>query len=310
MTTQNELPQLTTAPRLDLIPTIPDHFPALHELYRDPETMRFMPTLPHQTVEETQKHLEQDMSHPGAQYWTIFLKNSDEPIGLVNMLGGTPIPGMGYILKRNYWGQGLAAEACRQVMAYQFEQEGIDKLELWINEDNRASVRVAEKLGFKLKGTLLQKYGHEDDHHIMQVYGLWKEEWSGSEHADWKPRIHKLEPVLLVRDIKAAIQFYTEALGFELDFTYGEPLDYAAVSWGEWSGATVTIQLSQALPEWNTLPNVQLFFFTDSRIDELFRAFSENGVEVVSKPANHPWGMREFAIRDPEGSLLRFGTHI
>jgi RimJ/RimL family protein N-acetyltransferase/uncharacterized glyoxalase superfamily protein PhnB len=309
MTARIPLPPLTEAPRLNLIPTTTAHFAGLHELFRDPETMRFMPTPPHTTEAETQKHLEHEMSYTGAQHWTIFLKNSDEPIGLVNMLGGTAIPGMGYLLKRNYWGQGLTAEACRQVIAYQFEHEGIDRIELWINEDNRGSLRVAEKLGFKLKGQLLQKYNHEENDHMMLVFGLWKEEWAGGDHTFIKPRISKLEPVLIVRDIKTAIQFYTETLGFDLDFTYGEPIDYAGVSWGDWSGAKVTIQLSQALPEWNTLSKSQLFFFTDSKLDDLFQAFQEKGVEVVSAPTTHPWGMREFAIRDPEGPLLRFGTH-
>lgn len=310
MTLQKKLPQLTAAPRLNLIPTTPEHFPGLHTIFSDAETMRFMHTLPHKTVEETQKHLEHDMSQPGTQHWTIFLKNSDEPIGLVNRLGGTMIPGMGYIIKRNYWGQGLAAEACRQVMTYEFEQEGIEKLELWINEDNRASLRVAEKLGFKLKGQLLQKYSYEDNHHGMLVYGLWKEEWSGAEHRPDKPRIHRLEPVLIVRDIKATIRFYTETLGFNLDFTYGEPISHASVSWGDWTRERVTVQLSLAPPDCESIPYTQLYFYTDARIEELFERFLAKGAEVVSEVKDFPWGMREFAIRDPEGPLLRFGTHI
>jgi len=310
MTEQTSLPKLTDAPRLNLIPTMADHFNGLHALFSDAETMRFMPTLPHQNVEETQKHLEHDMSHSGAQHWTIFLKNSDEPIGLVNMLGETAVPGMGYLIKRNYWGQGLAAEACRQVMRFQFEHEGIDRIELWINENNRGSLRVAEKLGFKLKGQLLQKYNYEDNHHVMQVFGLWKEEWSGDKYTAPKPRIHGLEPVLIVRDMDATINFYTEILGFDLDFTYGEPINHAAVSWGDWSGGKVTVQLSLAPQDCEALPYSQLYFFTDARIDELFQSFTAKGVEVVSEVKDFPWGMREFAIRDPEGPLLRFGTHI
>jgi ribosomal-protein-alanine N-acetyltransferase len=310
MTEQTSIPALTAAPRLNLIPTTPDHFPGLHAIFSDDETMRFMPTLPHKTVEETKKHIEHDMSHPGAQHWTIFLKNSDEPIGLVNRLGGTMIPGMGYIIKRNYWGQGLAAEACRQVMAYQFEQEDIDKLELWINEDNRASLRVAEKLGFKLKGQLLQKYDYEDNHHVMLVYGLWKEEWSGGAHLLTKARISDVDPVLIVNDIESALKFFTETLGFDLNFTWGNPINHAGVTWGDWSGAQVLIQLGQAPPDFDKTPYTQLHFSTDAKLDELFNTFKANGVEVVTEPTDHPWGMRDFSIRGPEGSLLRFGTHI
>ena len=310
MKKQTALPELTQAPRLNLMPTTSDHFEDLHTLFKDPETMHFMPTPPHEDAEVTLQHLQQEMSLPGAQYWTIFLKNGSEPIGLINMLGDTNVPGMGYLIKRNYWGQGLAAEACRQVITYQFENTGIDQIELWINEDNHASIRVAEKLGFKLKGHLLQKYSYEMNHHVMLVYGIWKEEWSGKKHIHGLARINKVEPVLISKDIEESIRFYTETLGFQLEFTYGNPVNHAAVSWGDWSGSKVTLQLSQAEPDCETVPYAQLYFFTDAQIEGLFESFKANDVEIVSEIKDFPWGMREFAIRDPQGPLLRFGTQL
>jgi catechol 2,3-dioxygenase-like lactoylglutathione lyase family enzyme len=45
------------------------------------------------------------------------------------------------------------------------------------------------------------------------------------------------------------------------------------------------------------------------RFDDLDRAFEKiaaaPGVEVVQEPASQPWGVRDCAVRDPAGNLLR-----
>ncbi len=55
-----------------------------------------------------------------------------------------------------------------------------------------------------------------------------------------------LEPVLAVNDLEETIELYTEKLGFPLDWTYGEPLDHASVSFGilDEEGKHIHIQFS------------------------------------------------------------------
>jgi ribosomal-protein-alanine N-acetyltransferase len=59
---------------------------------------------------------------------------------------------MGYIIRRDFWGQGLTAEACRAALGYGFDVLGLDRVELWIDTTNYASQRVAQKLNFRVKG--------------------------------------------------------------------------------------------------------------------------------------------------------------
>ena len=45
--------------------------------------------------------------------------------------------------------------------------------------------------------------------------------------------------------------------------------------------------------------------FHSDDLDGAFARFHEAGVEVVSEPADQPWGARDGAIRDPSGNLVR-----
>lgn len=90
----------------------------------------------------------------GAVLWAICLRDTNEIIGHVHYLGETRLPGMGYIIRRNHWGKGIAPEACRTVLPYGFEELGYDRIELWIDAPNYASQRVAQKLGFRLEGRI------------------------------------------------------------------------------------------------------------------------------------------------------------
>lgn len=56
-----------------------------------------------------------------------------------------------YMLAQEYWGQGLATEAAQAILRYGFEQVGLSRLICVINPGNRASSRVAMKIGMTLE---------------------------------------------------------------------------------------------------------------------------------------------------------------
>lgn len=282
----------------------------LFPIFNDVESMRFMPTLPHQEPAETRDYLRGEINRPGAFYWNVHFPGRPDPVGSVQFLGETRLPGMGYIIRREFWGQGIATEACRAAIAFGFEQLGYDQIELWINTHNLASQRVAEKLGFHIKGRLPQKYPYERNHHMMLVYGMRAAEWFGQESKLEKARFFNLQPVLYVHDIVETVTFYQEKLGFGLDFLFGDPPNHAAVSRGDWSAAMVIIQLTLVPPDQVINPAGQLYIMVDTLIDQLFEHYQNNGVDIIREPQSYPWGMREFAIRDLDGHILRFGTHV
>ena len=303
-----DIPTLETE-RLQLRPLTITDTAALHPMFNDAQTMGYMPTPPHQTVAETETHLQRELDMPGAINWAICLLNDDKPIGIVNYLGSTRIPGMGYIIRREYWGKGITVEACQAALGHGFSHLKMPQVELWINQENVASQRVAQKLNFQLKGRIHQKYPHEADYHVMMVYGLWAEEWHGMRRDTAVPQFFRAEPVLYVHDVAQTANYYQEKLGFTIDFLFGDPPVHAGVSRGNWTGNMVQIQLAQVDASQQVTPSGYLYIFVNSAIDTLYRTYLANGVEIVNPPESYPWGLREFTIRDLNGHLLRFGTH-
>jgi predicted enzyme related to lactoylglutathione lyase len=48
-------------------------------------------------------------------------------------------------------------------------------------------------------------------------------------------------------------------------------------------------------------------FYWVEQVDDLYAEFNAKGVDVVYGPTIQPYGIREFAIRDPNGYVLGFG---
>lgn len=59
---------------------------------------------------------------------------------------------IGYVLSKDYWGNGLVAEAVKKVMEYAFEEMNVDVLWCGYFSFNKQSRRVVEKCGFKFYG--------------------------------------------------------------------------------------------------------------------------------------------------------------
>ncbi len=59
---------------------------------------------------------------------------------------------IGYWVKREARGRGVATAALRLVMRYAFEQVGVERLEIMTETPNLPSQRLAEKLGFTREG--------------------------------------------------------------------------------------------------------------------------------------------------------------
>lgn len=294
--------------RLILQPLAPAHAAALHQIYADPEAMRFWSTPPHRSVEETAALVNLLLAGPGRS-WAIQRRDDDAAIGHVYYLGNSGSPGMGYILHPSHWGQGFMSEAVRGVLAFGYDQMGLDRVELWIDSRNVASQRVAERTGFTRRAAFLQKYAHAAGSHEKLVYGMHSEEWRtppGTPRKQPAPA-YGLHPILAVADVRKTAEYYRDRLGFEIDFLYGQPPRYAGISLREWTATGASIHLSHT----ETPPAtdaVSLYLDIGPDIDRLFARYKAQGVEIADEPASMPWGQREFTIKDCNGYTLRFGT--
>ncbi len=92
----------------------------------------------------------------GLGYWTIETKGLGEFIGWILLI---PIDNIGpdieigWRLKQIHWGKGYATEAARVILQYAFNSVELEKIVADIHYLNQGSIRVAEKLGFKLESS-------------------------------------------------------------------------------------------------------------------------------------------------------------
>ena len=97
----------------------------------------------------------------GFGLWGIFKKDSGTLIGQAGLecqsIDEESEIMLSYFLDRRYRSCGYAAEACRKILEYAREELEFDRITAVIAPDNKASIRLAGKLGFTfVKDTVYQ----------------------------------------------------------------------------------------------------------------------------------------------------------
>ncbi len=133
----------------------PDDADSLALTLSDSETMRFYPApLDRTGVEDwISRNLRRYREH-GHGLWAMILRSSDELIGdcglVVQDLDGQNEIEIGYHVRRDLWGQGLATEAAGACRDFGFARLPVERLISLIRPENLPSRRVAEKNGMSL----------------------------------------------------------------------------------------------------------------------------------------------------------------
>jgi uncharacterized glyoxalase superfamily protein PhnB len=107
-------------------------------------------------------------------------------------------------------------------------------------------------------------------------------------------------PILQVNDLQASLDYYVEKLGFETQWTHGDPANFAAI------GRDGIMIFLQQDPQSGGGPTV--IYMVVPSVDELHASIAQRGAEIVDAPQDRPWGMREMVVKDPDGNQIRVGT--
>lgn len=129
-----------------------DDLPLAVTLWSDPQVTRFIggPLSP-EAVERRLRSEIQSVTTHGLQYWPVFLLADGAHVGCAGLRPyrlEDRIYELGFHLRAEYWGQGLATEAGDAVVAFAFETLGAAALFAGHHPANATSGRVLEKLGF------------------------------------------------------------------------------------------------------------------------------------------------------------------
>jgi uncharacterized glyoxalase superfamily protein PhnB len=129
------------------------------------------------------------------------------------------------------------------------------------------------------------------------------------------PQFQKLTPNLVVGNVERSLAFYTNVLGFERGFTVppeGGPLVFGSVTSGSVEiffndrGAA-----AKEYPEFAGKPlgATGTMFIEVENVDALYERLKPQ-VRIVMDLVTQFYGMREFAIADPDGYVITFAERV
>lgn len=120
------------------------------------------------------------------------------------------------------------------------------------------------------------------------------------------PAMKGITPILFVRAVTAAADFYHDMLGFEIDFLHGKPPFYGAV---HRDGACLHLRFVPR-PNFAELAaserSLILATIEVTNVKALFEAFKARGVEFPQGLVKQTWGGTDFHVRDPDGNVISF----
>ncbi|WP_042416902.1 GNAT family N-acetyltransferase [Streptacidiphilus anmyonensis] len=149
-----------TTDRLLLRPPSEEDIAPLLEMNTDPEVMRYIgdgspgPSDPESTAGIVAR-ARQGWADNGFGMLSVLTRDGGEYAGWVTLAEPRflpqllPVVEIGWRFRRAFWGRGYATEAAAPLLAFAFDEAGLDRIVSIRHPDNDRSRRVMEKLGLR-----------------------------------------------------------------------------------------------------------------------------------------------------------------
>ena len=114
-------------------------------------------------------------------------------------------------------------------------------------------------------------------------------------------KIKRIVTNIAASNVEAARAFYEDVLGLEALMDMGWIVTFG-------SDAQMTVQLSVMSEGGSGTPVPDMSIEVDD-VDEALRRCQSAGIAIEYGPADEPWGVRRFYVRDPFGRLVNILSH-
>jgi ribosomal-protein-alanine N-acetyltransferase len=141
---------------VEIVPLGREHLPAIQELASDPAigATSFVPyPYPPDGAEVLFQRATEGRQNGSLYSFAVVQEGGC--VGVMSLMGvdSDGHAELGYWIGKPYWGQGLATAAGRLILGFGFQELGLQRVTAGCLQWNPASVRVLEKLGFRLTHT-------------------------------------------------------------------------------------------------------------------------------------------------------------
>lgn len=84
---------------------------------------------------------------------------------------------IGYTLARGFQGRGYATEAITRLLQYLFDERGLHRVHASCDTENRASIRLLERLGMRREAHFIENYWDNGQWTSEYLYAILAREW-------------------------------------------------------------------------------------------------------------------------------------
>lgn len=122
------------------------------------------------------------------------------------------------------------------------------------------------------------------------------------EGKDTMTKVKRIVANVEAQDLAAAKRFYQDVLGLDLLMDHGWIATYG-------SNEPMSVQISFAEQGGSGTPVPDLSIEVED-VDGVYERMRAQGFPIEYGPADEPWGVRRFYVRDPFGKLVNILTHV
>ena len=167
--------------RVRLEPPRIEHLPEFVRWFADPEVTRYLFRRYPPSLKQEGEWLERMAASEEDIVWAVVLKESGELMGVIGLHridwrfrhAWIEIT----IGERSKWGQGYATETLPLCTVYAFMELGFEKVLASVYSENKASLRILEKLGYQQCGLLRRNAYFGGEWHDECLGEILREEW-------------------------------------------------------------------------------------------------------------------------------------
>jgi uncharacterized glyoxalase superfamily protein PhnB len=124
-----------------------------------------------------------------------------------------------------------------------------------------------------------------------------------------RPILNSIEAQLFVANIQRSCDFYTNKLGFAVEFIYGDPPFYGQI---RRDNARLNLRVvgepvfAGDVREREHLLSASITVASADEVRQLFLSYQAAEVRFSQTLKKEPWGARTFIVIDPDGNLILF----
>lgn len=150
----------------------------IHFVRSNDDVMEFMDVTRTKSVNDAKKlirNLHVDFKKDRGISWSIIEKKSKSFIGYIGYFRMQPQHcrgEIGYALKPEYWGKGFMTETLNTIVRFGFYKMNLHSIEANVNPQNKNSIKLLEKFGFKKEAYFRENYLYEGRFLDSVIYSL------------------------------------------------------------------------------------------------------------------------------------------